>query len=242
MPSDSNTRESRVTFTGFRTVALVATTLIALGCTPPPPSGGQDEPGLGVASSLDVTPSPSLEQLAAWMTGSFSSAEQAAADSAFFDIRLEMARVWRDRDDATWLYVEQAAASALDQPYRQRVYRVSEDGPQVYRSAVFELPDPDAMVGAFRDPERLAALDPDDLIAREGCEIELHAEGTSYVGSTPGWECLSTLRGASYATSEVVVTANGIQSWDRGWNDAGEQVWGAVKGAYRFQKVHDYEP
>jgi len=46
------------------------------------------------------------EILADWMTGSFSSAAQAEADSAFFDIRLEMVRIRPDLTDATWLYVE----------------------------------------------------------------------------------------------------------------------------------------
>ncbi|MBD3331298.1 hypothetical protein GF356_00490, partial [candidate division GN15 bacterium] len=40
------------------------------------------------------TPNITLAQLADWMTGSFSSADQAAEDSAFFDIRLEMSRIW----------------------------------------------------------------------------------------------------------------------------------------------------
>lgn len=53
---------------------------------------------------------PDLVQLADWMSGSFSSAAQAAEDSAYYDIRLEMAPIWTDRDDAVWLYVEQAMA------------------------------------------------------------------------------------------------------------------------------------
>jgi hypothetical protein len=28
-------------------------------------------------------------------------------------------------------------------------------------------------------------------------------------------------------------------SWDRGYNDAGEQVWGAEKGGYIFLKTRD---
>lgn len=224
---------------GMGAVILIAAamTMAACGTARHSASGGEPAP-MGMPAER-LKQDGSLEELVSWMTGSFSSAEQAVADSAFFDIRLKMARIWESRDDAIWLYVEQAAASALDQPYRQRVYRVSEDGPGTYRSAVFELPDPSAMVGAFRDPSRLDGLSPNDLIARSGCEIELRREGDAYAGSTPGSQCLSTLRGASYATSEVVVTAEGIQSWDRGWDDAGDQVWGAVKGAYEFRKVHD---
>jgi hypothetical protein len=45
-----------------------------------------------------------------------------------------------------------------------------------------------------------------------------------------------TLRGAAYATSEVVIEPAILVSWDRGWNAAGEQVWGATKGGYEFVK------
>jgi hypothetical protein len=170
------------------------------------------------------------------MTGSFSSAEQAAADPDFYDIRLEMVPIWTDRQDATWLYVEQAAAAQLDRPYRQRVYRLSEQQDQTFRSAVYELPgDPLMYAGAFREPARLNDLDPADLKIREGCAVILQRESAqSFVGSTVGRQCTSTLRGASHATSTVTVTATGIESWDRGFADSGEQVWGAEKGPYIF--------
>ena len=170
------------------------------------------------------------------MTGSFSSAAQAAADADYFDIRLEMVQIWNERTDARWLYVEQAAATALDRPYRQRVYRVSlrDDGAVV--SAVYELPG-DALdyAGAWREPQRFTAFGPDALVLREGCEVVLKpADGASWSGSTVEQRCTSTLRGATYATSEVTVTADGIESWDRGYSADGEQVWGAEKGAYIF--------
>lgn len=48
-----------------------------------------------------------LALLASWMTGSFSSGAQAAADSSYFDVRLQMVRIWPHRNDGYWLYVEQ---------------------------------------------------------------------------------------------------------------------------------------
>ena len=58
----------------------------------------------------------------------------------------------------------------------------------------------------------------------------VHADGI-FRGSTEAGQCPSALRGASYATAEVVVGPEGIDSWDRGYDAAGEQVWGAEKGA-----------
>lgn len=188
------------------------------------------------ASSKPIV-DPELSQLAGWMTGSFSSAEQAAADSNFFDIRLEMVPIWTDRDDAIWLYVEQAASWSLDKPYRQRVYRVTRHDEETISSAVYTFKDPLRFAGGYKLDVPLGSLSPDSLSEREGCAIFLKREGKHYSGSTVEQDCGSTLRGASYATSEVSVMPELLSSWDRGYDEEGEQVWGAITGPYLFKRV-----
>jgi CpeT protein len=178
-----------------------------------------------------------LEILAGWMTGSFSSSAQAAADSNFLDIRLQMKPIWTGRDDGAWFYVEQAAAWALDKPYRQRVYHVMPMGDGRIASVVYELPDAAAAVGAWRLEAPLADLRPDDLVEREGCVVYLERRDDGvFVGGTHERDCLSTLRGATWASTVIEVRADRLVSWDRGWNDAGEQVWGSTAGGYVFLK------
>jgi hypothetical protein len=182
------------------------------------------------------------------LTGTFSSAAQAAAaaaavedptEAAYFDIRLVHAPIWTDRDDGPWLYVEQAVAARPDRPYRQRVYRVRAEGDAV-RSDVFVLPDGGAdLVNAWRDPARFDGLTPDDLEPRAGCTVFLRRSGEGFVGSAHDRDCASDFQGATHTTSIVEVDADGIRSWDRGWDDAGAQVWGAVDGPYRFDRVAD---
>lgn len=181
-----------------------------------------------------------LTLLATWMTGSFSSAEQAAADTNYFDIRLRMARMWEGRDDGVWLYVEQASAVRLERPYRQRVYRLTASG-ETLRSEVFLLPDPLRFAGAWRNVAVLDGLTPDSLIAREGCSILLKRTGPrSFAGSTAGNGCPSELRGARYATSAVTISDTGMMSWDRGFDADGKQVWGAETGGYMFRKIREH--
>ena len=182
---------------------------------------------------------------AEFLSGSFTSAAQAAADDDYFEIELHVARIWLDRDDGIWLYVEQAAASALDRPYRQRVYQVlplEGDGgapPADVVSKVYTLPgDPLAFAGAAYDPAKLDDISPDDLTLRAGCAVYLRqTENGDFVGSTRGEGCQSSLAGAAYATSTVTLTADQLRSWDQGFNEEGEQVWGAVKGPYVFDRV-----
>jgi len=175
-----------------------------------------------------------------WMTGSFSSAEQAKTDTNFFDIRLEMVQIWHDRNDGIWLYVEQAAAWALKKPYRQRVYQLTAKPDNTYESAVFELPGPLRFAGRWNEENAFSDLTPDSLIQRDGCAIILTFTENAFIGSTDGKRCLSTLRGASYATSEVRIEENVLSSWDRGFDKNGNQVWGSENGPYIFKKIKNY--
>jgi hypothetical protein len=178
-----------------------------------------------------------VETLVAWMTGSFSSAEQAAADSSYYDIRLEMVEVWKERPDGPWLYIEQAVAGSTDRPYRQRVYRISACDGRL-RSDVFLLPEPGDCVGAWKLAEPLADLAAGDLELRDGCAVFLSMrESGLFEGGTEGTGCASDLRGAAYATSDVVVGKGLLKSWDRGFDLEGRQVWGAESGPYVFLRV-----
>ncbi len=178
------------------------------------------------------------ERLVTMMQGSFSSEEQSANDSDYFDIRLEMKRIWPERSDAKWLYVEQAVASMKDKPYRQRVYKITNTYEGRFESAVFTLKDPLRFAGEWKKENPLSGLIPDSLEAREGCSVFLTLMNNgSYEGSTNGKDCQSDLRGAKYATSEVVISDEGIKSWDRGYDENDKQVWGAEKGGYVFKKL-----
>ena len=178
-----------------------------------------------------------LQNLKSWMTGSFSSEEQANLDSNFYNIHLHMVQIWVERTDAVWLYVEQAASWSLEKPYRQRVYRVSANEDGTFESAVFTFNDPLRFTGAWKNENPLSELTPDSLLEREGCALILHYEEGAFVGSTNEKDCTSNLRDASYATSEARIEENVLTSWDRGYDENGVQVWGAITGPYIFKKL-----
>ena len=195
-----------------------------------------------LALSATAFASPGIEPLedvaARWLTGSFSSAAQAAADTNYLDIRLEMSPVWTTREDGHWLYVEQAVAGHLDRPYRQRVYHVLGVGDTLVVSTVFSLPNPLRFAGDWADQSPLEAISPDSLLEREGCAVYLRMTGEgAFAGGTVGSECVSNLRGASYATSTIVLTPDRLESWDRGFDSDGDHVWGAEGGPYVFDRV-----
>ena len=123
-------------------------------------------------------------------------------------------------------------------PYRQRVYHVVDAAGGAAETIVFELPgDPLTFAGAWADPTRLNALDPTLLQPRVGCSVTLRRTGAQQLsGATEGDGCGSTLDGAAWSSSKVTLTPAELQTWDQGFDKDGHQVWGAVKGPYRFVK------
>lgn len=190
-------------------------------------------------SEKSAAPAPEvsrLDSLIERMTGSFSSALQAENDSDFYAIRLEMHPVWSDTDAVHWLYVEQALESTLEQPYRQRIYRVFEED-SVFISEIYLTPNPKVLIGQWENDSIWSSLHPDSLTLKDGCAVKLRYNGTEFVGATDSAACPSDMRGASFAMSEVIIDDDGLTSWDRGFDSTGVQVWGAEKGGYRFDRI-----
>ena len=182
-----------------------------------------------------------LAELKNLMTGFFSTEAQSLEDTSYFHIRLCMKPLWLERQDGYWLYVEQAAFRSLDRPYRQRVYHLYRDKEKnALVSKVYEIEDPGRFVGGCSDLSVLSGLGFEALIERPGCELFLKRDSeNSFSGSTIDGACLSTWRGAAWVSSDVTVSPQGLISWDRGWDEKNQLVWGPEDEGYRFDRMED---
>src|SRR5260221_1423543 len=99
-----------------------------------------------------------LEHLTVFLTGTFSNTDQARGDQNFRDTTLHVAPIWRDRTDGPWLYSEQALTDGLEHPYRQYIYQLATRADNALEVRIFELPDPIAATGAWKDSVRLAGV------------------------------------------------------------------------------------
>lgn len=185
-----------------------------------------------VAKSTD-----GLDLLVSLMEGSFNSAEQAKNDSDFYSIDLHMTK-FLELDGVHYLYVEQALSSTPEAPYRQRVYQVSKISDSEYKSEIFLISNEEEFIGSHLNEDLLKQMSMDSITLKEGCAVFLTQSSDSFKGATGEGTCLSGFRGATYTSSEVTIDSQGVLSWDRGWNDLDEQVWGAVKGGYYFKKMY----
>jgi CpeT protein len=183
--------------------------------------------------------------VASSLSGNFTSSEQALQDPEFFDINLFSCPALVEAEDSQsplvkYLYVEQAVSSSLQAPYRQRIYRVSGiEGETVdtVKSEIFLLNTPEKYIGMCAKPLSERLVKSSEIKGRD-CFVTLtkNAEG-NFSGQTPEGGCPSTFRGAVKAESIVTLLPNGLNAWDRGYDAAGNVVWGPTKGPYEFRRV-----
>ncbi len=178
-----------------------------------------------------------LDDYMAQRTGSFSSAAQAAVDARYDVAVWHIVEIWPGDDNERWLYVE-AWLKDAEAPYMQRVSSVTDTDDGTLLARRFLIEDARAFLDANRNPAAMpdrAGVGLDEL---EGCEAVLTRAGKGrFEGGTVGNRCGNTYKGASYAISRAVLTEEGMTNWDRGFNAAGEQVWGPAFGGYQFKRL-----
>ena len=177
-----------------------------------------------------------LKELFALMQGSFNSEIQSQVDSSYFNISLHMYPIWEDQGN--FLYVEQALNRMQDRPYRQRIYELTRVSDSTFSSAVYALGVDSLWIGKWKTPKVFDSISLKDIALKKGCEVILkRISENHFMGKTGDTTCVSTMRGASFARSEVEILEDKVISWDRGFDANGNYVWGAEKGPYIFNKL-----
>ena len=170
-----------------------------------------------------------------YLQGHFDSSDQAAVDADYLAIELTMCPVDAPELGEMVLYVEQAAVG--DDPYRQRIYVIQDgDQPDVQaRSVMYDLDFAMAWTGFCTGESTATGTVTSDYVSLlEGCEVSVAWDGSAFTGSTVEGACLNDWGGAAYATSEVTLAEDSLESWDRGWDADGNYMWGATAGPYQF--------
>jgi CpeT protein len=193
---------------------------------------------LGSLNAAAAAADATVARLATLLTGAFTNEAQAHSDFNYRPVVLHVVRIWPERMDGPWLYLEQALANAPTQPYRQQVYQLAATGEGQIEVRVFNLRDPIALTGAWSEAKRFEGLSPDNLVARAGCSLHLKAQPDGSIkGATEGNGCVSELRSAASASTELTVAEHELVIWDRGFDAAGTQVWGPAFSGYVFTRV-----
>jgi CpeT/CpcT family (DUF1001) len=192
-------------------------------------------------SSLTRSLEQQTEEVATLLEGVMDTSAQAIANPKAPNVRMTTCRV-RVKDanpkgEAIFLYQEQALTQELAKPYRQRFLKISANRPsQSVQSLSFKPEHPTAWNGFCNQPNSARILTSKDL-GSPVCSVILKRSGKGYVGSTPVEGCPANVRGAVRITNRVELNSAGMNTWDRGFNAQGEQVWGAKSESYQYQRI-----
>ena len=176
-----------------------------------------------------------LKEFSAQLSGRFTSEAQSISNPSYYAIQLHACPVDVPTLGSHVLYIEQALADNTGSPYRQRFYVLSDLGEDKVRSEIYTLENPESFIGLCTE-DKIASFEASVATQKIGCHVELEWNGTGFEGKTQEGTCPSDINGASYATSIVQTTPTQISSWDQGWDANGNQVWGAIEGAYLFDR------
>ncbi len=196
----------------------------------------------------------SLATLAEWLAGEFDNQAQAQDQPVWFvNLRLwHRPLPWRIEGNLA-LFCEQANSLYLDAPYRQRVLvlkpvnssglagSLTDSQWQGYYKAFKQ---PERYRGAGAHPELLNALTPDQLEGLPGCHLTITYAANRFKAEPPAAaKCCFQYSGQ---LRQVILgfesMPNQFLSFDRGVDpETGQLLWGALMGAYEFQKRQAFQ-
>ncbi len=195
----------------------------------------------------------SVEAVAAYLEGVMDTTAQAAANPDFVGVQMTTCRITvtpsitdtsadasvdasSDADaipDSIYLYQEQALSENVAEPYRQRFLHIIPGDNHRIDSRTFKPDVPEEYVGLCDQPAPVIAA---SELGESVCTVSLRASALGgFVGSTPAGGCPANVRGAVSITNVVVLHATGMDTWDRGFDAEGNQLWGAESIPYQYR-------
>lgn len=180
------------------------------------------------------------------LSGEKLSREQASRDpDHFFNIRMLTCPAAEMVDGSKVLYLEQAFWRTPQKPFRQRFYMVKpcpKDLKCDVEVSSYAIRDAEEYKNFCDRPKDQRPL-PEEVIgdiAEHLTTINLkrceRGKRCLYEGSTPPEGFPNSWNGATHCTSELAILKNNeVHTWDRGYDDDGNQVWGVKVGPYEFK-------
>lgn len=184
----------------------------------------------------------SLDAVAAHLEGAMDTTAQASTNPDFVGVQMTTCRIAvtgalaDEPSDAIYLYQEQALSDNLSEPYRQRFLQLSAGSASNnarIEALSFKPELPEQWTGLC---DQTQPVIPHSSLGEPVCTVSLRVSSLGgFVGSTPAGGCPASVRGAVSITNVVVLHADGMDTWDRGFDAQGNQIWGAEDIPYRYR-------
>ncbi len=194
----------------------------------------------------DPAPCALLRSLAQALIGEFSNEAQAIDSPAWFvNLRLWQRPTPLFAEDSITLFLEQANHLMRDQPYRQRLLRLSEAQGQLF-GQYYQFKDFSAWKGCGDAPERLQTLTLADIADLPGCRVAITQTPTGEFQArlVPDGRCEFKYDGqqrqvvVGFDVAQSGATSVHLKTYDKGIDpETGQGLWGALMGPYEFEKL-----
>ncbi len=200
-------------------------------------------PAYAVAQSVPIE--KQVEDVVSHLIGVMDTSAQAAANPGAPNVRMTTCEVRVENADTSlntrpsvFLYQEQALSRNLAKPYRQRFLRIAPSGDrQSVESRAFRPPTPETLIGLCDRP-KIKRVISSSRLGDVTCSVFLKPVGENYVGQTPREGCPTNYRGAVKITNTITLHQTGMDTEDRGFDEAGNLVWGAKEQSYQFRWIN----
>jgi hypothetical protein len=187
------------------------------------------------AQAQSIPVEEQVQAVVAHLIGVMDTSAQAAVNPERVVVRMTTCKIQVAEDpNSVYLYQEQALAKSLNQPYRQRILNILPSSDDRVESKSYKLVKQENWVGLCDRPENERNLSKSDL-DRSVCSVFLKPVVTIYVGETQPGGCPANVRGAVKITNTIILNSAGMETWDRGFDANGKQVWGAQDESYQYR-------
>ena len=177
----------------------------------------------------------------AWMLeGTFETIVQtpgyAAGGGDNTPVRLRVARLWPEREDQPWFYLEYSDPKD-DRITRQRLTRFAREGEKIYATDYAFPGDPKSFVGEWRKPRPFASVDPRTLKAIPGCRTLWLIQHDAIVSAgTATDDCRGDGPPGTHEHVDWWLSSSFLRHWIQQLDSTGKQV-GGLSGPSEFRRI-----
>lgn len=190
------------------------------------------------ASATSQSVDEDLVLLAGYLQGNYTNVEQVSQGNTIPTQKLDITRVWNDRDDAYWFYVEKTTTK----DYRiieitQCVYKVTKTDDNSLQCTPCSLPA--SLLTSVPAPLNLHVFDsyttlsPEQLFEQKSCSMIFtkSTDAMTFIGRTSGKECAGLTGNSQKYSEEYTLRSGALEYVLRGSSQKAD--------TYIFKKIAD---
>ncbi|WP_062061982.1 chromophore lyase CpcT/CpeT [Aquimarina longa] len=177
-----------------------------------------------------------LHKLALLMIGDFSNKEQSINDTSFEHLDLKNTRIWKNKP-GYWIHSKISDGKNKKKVYYQRIVHYERLDSSTFKSTNYKIINAKDY-DTSKKSDYSYTLTMKDLEIRTGCHVYFKKKtSTIYSGKTNKGSCYSDLDYIDYLMNTFVVSKDKITVWTKGYNNKGKQIWGKIKGPYKYKRI-----